>query len=79
MARKGRPTKAEALERAWAIIRDMGADGGHAFDIKAVLVAIACDPKVAPTARISAARLWREIQIAEANDAAFDAAGLSEV
>jgi hypothetical protein len=78
MARKGRPTKAEELTKAWQVIRDAGGGGGDAFDIEAALIAIISDPGTAATPKISACKLLREIRIARANDAAFAAAGLGE-
>jgi hypothetical protein len=74
MAKRGRPTAAASLEAAWRTIRNAGADGAQVFDIKAVLVAIASDPGIAATPRISALKLLREIEIAEANARAIDAA-----
>jgi len=74
MTKKGRPTKNEALARAWATIRAAGGDGAATFDIKAVLIAIASDAKVSPTARVSACKMLRELDLAARNTAALDAA-----
>jgi hypothetical protein len=68
----GRPTKREAIERAWAVIRSGCADGGAAFDIKATLTAIAADTSNSPTARVSACRMLRELELAECNSRAID-------
>jgi hypothetical protein len=71
----GRPTKKQAVERAWEIIRAGCADGGAAaFDIKATLTSIAADKSNSPTARVSACRMLRELEIAESNSAALSAA-----
>jgi hypothetical protein len=70
----GRPTKKQAVERAWEIIRAGCADGGAVFDIKATLTSIAADKSNSPTARVSACRMLRELELAERNNAAFSAA-----
>ena len=60
MTKRGRPTQKEALARAWQTIRTAGGEGASEFDAKAVLIAIAGDPNIAPTARLGAVRQLRE-------------------
>jgi hypothetical protein len=74
MTKKGRPTKADELARAWETIKAAGANGADTFDVKVVLIGIAADPKTAPTARISALRLLRDIELSIRNERALDEA-----
>lgn len=75
MGKKGRPSRAAALERAWQTIRAASATGGDAFDIKVALQSIAADTSNPPTARVSALKELRSILISEENRREWEKAG----